>query len=59
MGESTTKVIQCKPYLMDLESTNGTFINGQRIEDARYYELHKGDVLKFGDCSQEYVLMSE
>lgn len=56
---STTTVIQCKPYLMDLESTNGTFINGQRIEDARYYELHKGDVLKFGDCSQEYVLMAE
>jgi smad nuclear-interacting protein 1 len=59
MDVSTSKVIQCKPYLMDLESTNGTFINGQRIEDARYYELHKGDVLKFGHCSQEYVLISE
>jgi len=59
MDVSTSKVIQCKPYLMDLESTNGTFINGQRIDDARYYELHKGDVLKFGDCSQEYVLISE
>ena len=28
-----------KPYLMDLESVNGTFINKQHIEARRYYEL--------------------
>ena len=28
-----------KPYLMDLESINGTFINKQRMEPRRYYEL--------------------
>lgn len=28
-----------KPYIMDLGSTNGTFLNGERIEAERYYEL--------------------
>ena len=28
--------LRCKPFLMDLESTNGTFINGVRLESARY-----------------------
>ena len=49
---------QCRPYLMDLESTNGSFINGVRIESARYYQLKKGDVLKFGASTREYVLLT-
>ena len=28
-----------RPYVIDLESTNGTYVNNQRIEPARYYEL--------------------
>lgn len=28
-----------RPYLMDLGSTNGTFLNGERIEAQRFYEL--------------------
>jgi EAL domain-containing protein (putative c-di-GMP-specific phosphodiesterase class I) len=31
----------------DLGSTNGTFVNGERISEAR---LHSGDVLQFGDA---------
>ena len=27
------------PYLIDLESTNGTFLNDERIESSRYIEL--------------------
>jgi smad nuclear-interacting protein 1 len=37
--------LRCCPYLMDLESTNGSFINGVKIEAARYYQLKKGDEL--------------
>lgn len=50
--------IQCKPYLMDLGSTNGTFINGQRLEEARYYEMLKKDVVTLGMSSREYVLLT-
>lgn len=28
-----------RPYLMDLGTTNGTFLNGERIESERFYEL--------------------
>lgn len=51
--------LQCKPYLMDLESTNGTFINGVRLEPARYYELRRGDVITLGASSRQYVLLTE
>ena len=51
--------IRCKPYLMDLGSTNGTFLNGVRIDDARFYELRKGDVITLGASSREYVLLTE
>merc|ERR1712194_749043 len=46
-----------KPYIMDLESINGTFVNGERIDSARYFELREGDRLKFGMSSREYVLL--
>ena len=46
-----------KPYIIDLESTNGTFLNGERIESARYYELKGTDMLKFGTSTREYVLV--
>ncbi|KAI3907152.1 hypothetical protein MKW92_034392 [Papaver armeniacum] len=47
------------PYIMDLGSTNGTFINNDRIESQRYYELKEKDMIKFGYSSQEYVLLHE
>ncbi|GJX33922.1 FHA domain-containing protein DDL, partial [Tanacetum coccineum] len=42
---------EIKPYIMDLGSTNGTFINGNRIEAERYYELMEQDTVKFGNSS--------
>ena len=48
-----------KPYIIDLGSTNGTYINNERIEAQRYYELKEKDVLKFGFSSREYVLLHE
>ncbi|KAL4852743.1 Serine/threonine-protein phosphatase 4 regulatory subunit 3 [Chlorella vulgaris] len=48
-----------RPYLMDLGSTNGTFLNSERLEPERYYELLETDMLKFGNSSREYVLVKE
>lgn len=46
-----------KPYMMDLESTNFSFLNGKPIEPARYIELRPQDVLRFGQSKREYVLL--
>ncbi|ORX94608.1 SMAD/FHA domain-containing protein [Basidiobolus meristosporus CBS 931.73] len=48
-----------KPYIIDLEATNGTFVNGERIPPTRYYELKVSDVIKFGSSTREYVLLHE
>lgn len=48
-----------KPYILDLDSTNGTILNKEKIEGSRYYELKERDVLKFGFSSREYVLLHE
>lgn len=45
------------PYVIDLESTNGTFLNGERMEPARYYELRNKDSLKFGQSTREYIVL--
>ncbi len=46
-----------KPYLIDLESANGTKVNGEELPKSRYVGLVSGDVIKFGYSSREYVLM--
>lgn len=50
--------LACQPYLLDLESTNGSFLNGVQIDAARYYQLKKGDVLRFGSSKREFVLLT-
>lgn len=60
-GMEARTVKGVKPYVIDLESTNGTFVNDmkKRIEPARYFELRSGDRIKFGESSREYVLINE
>lgn len=53
----TTK--QIRPYIMDLDSANGTYLNNKKIEPRKYYELLEKDVLKFGYSTREYVLLHE
>ncbi|CAG9769333.1 unnamed protein product [Ceutorhynchus assimilis] len=48
-----------RPYIIDLESANGTFLNNNKIEAKKYVELLERDVLKFGFSSREYVLLHE
>ena len=49
---------RCRLYLMDLESANGTRINGEiEVEGKRFYEILDGDVIKFGASTRDYVFM--
>lgn len=48
-----------RPYIIDLGSSNGTFLNNNKIEPQRYYELMEKDVIKFAFSSREYVLLHE
>lgn len=49
--------LKTRPYIIDLESANGTFLNGEKIETRRYYEVKQQDVLKFAFSTREYVFM--
>ncbi|KAL8697750.1 MAG: hypothetical protein Q9201_006952, partial [Fulgogasparrea decipioides] len=44
-------------YVLDLESANGTWLNGERVEGRRYVEVRSGDVLKWGQSEREYVIL--
>lgn len=55
-GEKKTEV---KPFIIDLESTNGTKVNDETIPPSRYYELKQSDIIKFGLSVKEYVLLHD
>lgn len=57
--EDGTKGKKVRPYIIDLDSSNGTFLNNKRIESRKYIELFEKDVLKFGFSSRDYVVMHE
>jgi smad nuclear-interacting protein 1 len=52
-GDKTGKV---RPYIIDLESANGTKVNGDLVPAGRYLELRDGDIVTFGESKREYVL---
>lgn len=56
-SEHGDKVGRVKPYIIDLESANGTKVNGDLIPERRYVELKSKDVVTFGESTREYVLV--
>ncbi|KAL0468568.1 SMAD/FHA domain-containing protein [Neurospora intermedia] len=56
-NEYGDKIGRVKPYLIDLESANGTKLNGDKVPDSRYLELRDKDMIQFGSSTREYVLM--
>lgn len=56
-NEFGDRIGKVKPYLIDLESANGTELNEEKIPDRRYLELRPKDVVKFGSSTREYVVM--
>jgi len=58
-GEAIKEKGKVRPYLLDLESANGTTLNGEAVEPTRFVELKEKDVIKFGLSEREYVLLKE
>ena len=56
-NEYGDRIGKVKPYLIDLESANGTKLNGDKVPDSRYLELRDKDMLQFGHSTREYVIM--
>lgn len=56
-NEYGDKIGRVKPYLIDLESGNGTKLNSDKVPESRYLELRDKDMIQFGSSTREYVLM--
>lgn len=48
-----------RPFVIDLDSVNGTMVNHEDVPPSRYYELRSGDTCVFGQGPCEYVLVDE
>lgn len=56
-NEFGDKIGKVKPYIIDLESANGTILNDDKIPESRYLELRDKDMIQFGHSTREYVVM--
>ena len=56
-NEFGDKLGRVKPYLIDLQSANGTMLNQDKVPESRYLELRDKDMIQFGSSTREYVLM--
>jgi smad nuclear-interacting protein 1 len=56
-NEFGDKLGKVRPYIIDLESANGTLLNKEAIPPSRYLELRDKDMVQFGHSTREYVLM--
>jgi smad nuclear-interacting protein 1 len=56
-NEFGDKLGKVRPYLIDLESANGTLLNKEEVPASRYLELRDKDMVQFGHSTREYVLM--
>jgi smad nuclear-interacting protein 1 len=45
--------------LIDLDATNGTILNGEKIDPRRYVEIRSEDIVKFGESTREYVFIKD
>lgn len=56
-NEFDDKVGRIKPYLLDLDSANGTVLNDGAVPPSRYLELRNKDMILFGHSAREYIVM--
>ena len=48
-----------KLYIMDLGSTNGTFLNGDKLKPRVYVEILEKDIVKFALSTRDYIFVKE
>ena len=48
-----------KLYIIDLDSANGTYLNKEKIQQRRYYEILDNDLVNFGTCKNDYLIKFE
>jgi len=48
-----------RPYLIDVGSANGTFLNKQKMKPNEYMELKEGDTFVLGCSTRQYALAQE
>ncbi|KAL7269855.1 hypothetical protein RUND412_007461 [Rhizina undulata] len=48
VGEFGDRESGVRPYLIDLESANGTLVNKEEVPKSRFVELKQGDLIMFG-----------
>lgn len=56
-NEYGDKVGKVRPYLLDLETPNGTLLNKEKVPESRFLELRDKDMIQFGLSTREYVLV--
>ena len=52
-------IARIRPYIIDLESANGTVLNGSRLPPAQLVQIQSGDMVKIGYSTREYVFIPE
>jgi smad nuclear-interacting protein 1 len=43
-----------RPYIIDLESTHGTFLNGEELDKAQFVEIRNNDIMTIASSDREY-----
>jgi smad nuclear-interacting protein 1 len=46
------------PYIIDLNSKHGCYLNGEKIDNSRFYQLKNKDLLNFGLFEDDFVVMN-
>lgn len=51
------ETVTIRPYIIDLDSANGTKLNKEALDAERFYELKNKDVVNFGASTRDYVFL--
>ena len=55
-NESELETDECRAYIYDLGSSNGTFVNKSKIPSKEFVEIKAWDWIKFGESSRRFML---